>query len=121
MYYIAVWLIAIPQSASQYMKHAKRRRLTSEDFNKALERSSTEVIQLLLRKPTLYYEIMLLIMKWFDRVLEVNVNGESERDGWWGVGFLYGIKKNVHFLVFWPVKFKGKNICYVGIWVQIFF
>lgn len=32
------------QSATQYMKHAKRRRLTCEDFNKALERSSTEPI-----------------------------------------------------------------------------
>ncbi|XP_027050188.1 TAF6-like RNA polymerase II p300/CBP-associated factor-associated factor 65 kDa subunit 6L [Pocillopora damicornis] len=32
------------QSASQFMKHAKRRRLSSEDFNKALERSSTEPI-----------------------------------------------------------------------------
>lgn len=32
------------QSASQYMKHAKRRRLTCEDFNKALERSSTEPV-----------------------------------------------------------------------------
>lgn len=32
------------QSASQFMKHAKRRRLSSEDFNKALEKSSTEPI-----------------------------------------------------------------------------
>ncbi|XP_015758835.1 PREDICTED: TAF6-like RNA polymerase II p300/CBP-associated factor-associated factor 65 kDa subunit 6L [Acropora digitifera] len=32
------------QSAAQYMKHGKRRRLTCEDFNKALERSSTELI-----------------------------------------------------------------------------
>lgn len=31
------------QSASQFMKHSKRRRLTSEDFNKALGTSSTEV------------------------------------------------------------------------------
>ncbi|KAL9952533.1 hypothetical protein ACROYT_G039802 [Oculina patagonica] len=32
------------QSASQFMKHSKRRRLTCEDFNKALETSSTEPI-----------------------------------------------------------------------------
>jgi len=32
------------QSASQFMKHSKRRRLTSEDFNKALGTSSTEPI-----------------------------------------------------------------------------
>lgn len=31
------------QNSIQYMKHAKRKRLTTEDFNKALKRSSVQV------------------------------------------------------------------------------
>ena len=36
------------QAGAQFMKHAKRKRMTPEDFNKALRWSDTEVSQFMI-------------------------------------------------------------------------
>lgn len=38
-----VLVLGVPQSSSQFMRHAKRRKLTVEDFNRALRWSNVEV------------------------------------------------------------------------------